>query len=167
MGAGAGMILHSLGSAGGNDIIAIILHQRFSIRMGSFFFAFNLILFSFSFSVLETDLVLYSLALSFIISQVLDHVLTVFNQRKMVLVISDSAEQIARAIMDRFNRGATFLKGSGAFTGRPKNIILTVVHNYQLKRLEETVFTIDADAFMITENTFNVLGKGFSRRKVY
>ncbi len=28
MGAGAGFILHSLGSAGGNDIIGIILHQK-------------------------------------------------------------------------------------------------------------------------------------------
>ena len=43
----------------------------------------------------------------------------------------------------------------------------TVVNNYQLKRLEETVYTLDPDAFMITENTFNVLGNGFSKRKVY
>jgi uncharacterized membrane-anchored protein YitT (DUF2179 family) len=42
-----------------------------------------------------------------------------------------------------------------------------VVNNYEVKRLEETVFTLDAEAFMITENTFNVLGKGFSSRKVY
>lgn len=48
-----------------------------------------------------------------------------------------------------------------------KKILLTVINNYQLKRMEEAVFTIDPDAFFITENTFNVLGKGFSRRKVY
>jgi uncharacterized membrane-anchored protein YitT (DUF2179 family) len=29
------------------------------------------------------------------------------------------------------------------------------------------VFSMDPDAFLITENTFNVLGKGFSQRKVY
>jgi len=44
---------------------------------------------------------------------------------------------------------------------------MTVVNNYQIKRLEEAVFNIDADAFFITENTFNVIGKGFSRRKQY
>ncbi len=48
-----------------------------------------------------------------------------------------------------------------------KKILLTVINNYQLKRMEEAVFTIDPDAFFITENTFNVLGKDFSRRKVY
>jgi uncharacterized membrane-anchored protein YitT (DUF2179 family) len=64
-------------------------------------------------------------------------------------------------------RGATFLKGRGAYTGEDKEIILTVANPYQIKRIEEIVFNIDADAFMITENTFNVLGRGFSRRKVY
>jgi uncharacterized membrane-anchored protein YitT (DUF2179 family) len=61
----------------------------------------------------------------------------------------------------------TFLNGNGAYTGRAKQVILTVVHNYQLKRLEEAALSIDPDAFIITENTFNVLGRGFSRRKVY
>ena len=44
---------------------------------------------------------------------------------------------------------------------------MTVVHNYQLKRLEELVFAVDPHAFVIIENTFNVLGSGFSKRKVY
>ena len=40
------------------------------------------------------------------------------------------------------------LFGRGACTGRHKKVLLTVVNNYQLKRLEEAVFTIDADAFL-------------------
>jgi len=64
-------------------------------------------------------------------------------------------------------RGVTFLYGRGGYTGKRKKEMLTVVNNYQLKRLEETVFGIDSNAFFITESTFNVIGKGFSRRKVY
>jgi uncharacterized membrane-anchored protein YitT (DUF2179 family) len=167
MGTGSGLILHSLGSAGGLDIIGIILHQKFSVRLGSFFFAFNVILFAFSFGALDADLVLYSLFMSFISSQAMDYVMTFSNQRKMVIIISDLNDKIAPAIQKRLNRGVTFLNGSGAYTGRAKQIILTVVHNYQLKRLEEAALSIDPDAFIITENTFNVLGRGFSRRKVY
>lgn len=166
-GAGAGITLHSLGSLGGNDIIAIILNQKFGLRIGTFFFIFNLVLFAFSFGVLDVELVLYSLALSFVISQVLDYVLTMFNQRKMVLIISDKYRTIGETIQAKLRRGATYLEGTGGYTGRSKKVILTVVNNYQLKRLEESVFTIDPEAFLITENTFNVLGKGFSRRKVY
>jgi uncharacterized membrane-anchored protein YitT (DUF2179 family) len=167
MGAGTGIILHSLGSGGGLDIVAIILNQKFNLRMGTFFFGFNIILFAFSFGYLEPDLVLYSLFMSFITSQTLDYVMTVFNQRKMVFIISDLNQKIANAIQTRINRGVTFLNGSGAYTGREKKIILTVVHNYQLKRVEEAALSIDPEAFIITESTFNVLGRGFSKRKVY
>lgn len=167
LGVGGGITLHSLGSLGGLDIIGIMLNQKFGIRIGTFFFAFNMILFVSSFGSLETDLVLYSIALSFVTSQVLDYVLAMFNQRKMILIISDSSEQIARVITENLHRGATLLNGVGAYSGTERRIILTVVHNYQLKRLEEAVVTIDPDAFMITENTFNVLGRGFSKPKVY
>jgi uncharacterized membrane-anchored protein YitT (DUF2179 family) len=85
----------------------------------------------------------------------------------MVMIVSEKSDVIAASVNQKLNRGATLLAGKGAFTGKQKQVIMTVVNNYQLKRLEETVFTIDPEAFMITENTFNVLGKGFSRRKVY
>jgi len=167
IGAGAGITLHSLGSQGGTDIIAIILHQKFSVRIGSVYLIFNLVLFTCSFGFLRLDLVLYSFALTFVISNVLDYVVTIFNQRKMVLIISNSADDIAAAINTRLKRGLTFISGVGAFTKQPKTIILTVVHNHQLKRLEEIIFTSDPAAFMITGNTFNVLGQGFSKRKIY
>jgi uncharacterized membrane-anchored protein YitT (DUF2179 family) len=167
VGAGAGIVFHSLGSLGGNDIIAIVLHQKFNIRMGTFFFAFNLILFAFSFGALNLEMVLYSLAMSFVSSFVLEHVLMMFNQRKMVLIISEAHEAIAWDINQTLRRGVTYLEGKGAYSGREKKIILTVVHNYQLKRLESLALHHDPSAFMITENTFNVLGKGFSKQKVY
>ncbi len=167
LGAGSGVILHSLGSAGGTDIIAIILHQRLNLRMGSFYFAFNLILFASSLSIIRVDLLLYSLAMSFVTSRVLDSVLTLFNQRKLVFIISDQATAIGKAINERLRRGATLLEGVGSYTGKKRRMVLTVVHNIQLKRLEETVFSLDPDAFVIMENTYNVMGKGFSKRKIY
>ena len=56
LGAGAGTSLRSLGSGGGLDIIAIILHQRFGFRVGQISFLFNAVLFSASFALLDTDL---------------------------------------------------------------------------------------------------------------
>jgi uncharacterized membrane-anchored protein YitT (DUF2179 family) len=167
IGAGAGIYLHSFGSVGGSDIIAIILNQKFNIRIGRYLFYFNLVLFSLSLGFLNLDLILYSLVLTFIVSQVMDYFLSMFNQRKLVIVISDQCDVIAQRIIKRLQRGVTFLYGRGGYTGKRKKVMLTVVNNYQLKRLEETVFGIDSNAFFITENTFNVIGKGFSRRKVY
>lgn len=167
IGAGAGISLRSLGSSGGLDIVAIILHQRFGFRIGQIAFAFNATLFLSSFALMETDKVLYSLIVVFVTSQVMDYVLSMFNQRKLVFVISERAQDIADAIIKEAHRGVTLLEGKGGFTGRPKQVVMTVVNNVQQKKLEELIFTQDPDAFVILENTFNVIGKGFSRRKVY
>jgi len=167
VGSGAGIVLRSLGSNGGTDIIGVMLNQKFNIPIGRFFFAFNLVLFSAGFSFMEIDPMLYSLAMSFLTAQVMDYCLSMFNQRKMVLVVSEKSDQIAKTIIGNLKCGATFLDGQGAYSGRPRKILMTVVNNLQLKRMEEIVFSIDSEAFMITENTFNVLGKGFSKRKVY
>ena len=145
----------------------LILNQKFNVRIGRFFFYFNLGLFSLSFGFLDPDLILYSLVLTFITSQVTDYSLSMFNQRKMVIIISDQSDSIAKGIVDKIKRGVTFLYGRGAFTGKRKKVLLTIVNNYQLKRLEEVVFSIDSDVFFITDSTFNVIGKGFSRRKMY
>ncbi|MBT3176222.1 MAG: YitT family protein [Desulfobacula sp.] len=167
IGAGSGIIFRSLGSAGGNDIISIILNQKFGVRIGTYNFSFNFVLFFFSFGLLDTDLILYSMAMSYITSQVIEYFITLFNQRKLIFIISDHSRQIADEIMEKLNRGTTFLKGEGAYSGNKKEIIMTVTNTFQIKRIEEIAFTIDPDAFLITENTFNVLGKGFSKRKVY
>ena len=167
IGAGAGITLHSLGSSGGNDVIAVLLNQKFNIRMGTFFFGFNLLLFSCSLGVLNVDRVLYSLVMSFVTAQMLDYVLTFFNQRKIAFIISDAAEQIAAAVNERLKRGGTFLYGRGTYTRKHRKIVMTVLNNFELKRLEELVFEIDPEAFVIIERTYNVLGRGFSHRKVY
>ncbi len=167
VGAGAGIIFRSLGSAGGNDIISVFLNQKFGIRIGTYIFSFNFALFLLSFGSLNTDLILYSMAMSYITSQVIEYFITLFNQRKMIFIISTKPRQIADEIMKKLKRGVTFLKGEGAYSGREKDIILTIANTFQIKRIEEIAFTIDPDAFLITENTFNVLGKGFSKRKIY
>lgn len=167
VGAGSGIIFRSLGSAGGNDIISVILNQKFAVRIGTYNFGFNFILFLFSFGKMDTDLILYSMAMSYITSQVIEYFITLFNQRKMIFIISNNPRQIATEITSKLKWGATFIRGEGAYSGLEKDIILTVVNTFQIKRIEEIAFNIDPDAFLITENTFNVLGKGFSKRKIY
>lgn len=167
IGAGAGMVLRSLGSNGGLDIAGVILYQKFNIGLGKFFFFFNVALFSCSFASLETDLVIASMIAVFITSMTMDYCLSLFNQRKMALVISERPEEIADQVMERMKIGATMLPGVGAYKKVKKTVLLIVVNNIQLKRLEEIVFRNDPHSLFIVENTFNVLGSTFSKRKMY
>ncbi len=166
-GAGAGIVLRSLGSNGGLDVVAVLLFQRYNIGIGKFYFAFNFLLFSLSFSTLDTDLVIDSLISVFITSVVVEYCLSMFSQRKVVYIISDQAREICRRIQRDMRLGGTFLRGVGAYSNKDKDVLMTVVNNVQLKRLEEAVFTTDAHALFIAENTFSVIGSSFSRRKLY
>ena len=166
-GAGLGMIIRSRGSDGGTTIIAIILHQKYNLRMGEVNFGYNLIMFMLSFTILDPNKIMYSLILVFLSSSVMDYFASLFNNRKMVLVVTEKHEEIAAEVMNKMRRGVTYLTGRGAFSGKEKFIIMTVIHNHQVKRLEELVFKHDQNAFVIIENTFNVLGRGFSMRRTY
>jgi uncharacterized membrane-anchored protein YitT (DUF2179 family) len=167
IGAGGGMVLRSLGSNGGLDIAGVILYQKFNIGLGKFFFFYNVALFSCSFASLDTDLVIASMIAVFITSTTIDYCLSLFNQRKMALVISEKPEEIADQVMQRMKIGATMLPGLGAYKKVKKTVLLIVVNNIQLKRLEEIVFRNDPHSLFIVENTFNVLGSTFSKRKMY
>jgi uncharacterized membrane-anchored protein YitT (DUF2179 family) len=166
-GLGAGIMLRSLGSGGGLDVVAVILNQRWGLGPGRFFFFYNAALFLATLVYLPVDLVIASLILVFITANVVDYVLALFSQRKIAFIISEKREEIAQAILQDLGRGATFLRAKGAFSGLDRDIVMTVINNIQLKRLEEIVFTRDPQALFIVENTFSVLGGGFARRKNY
>lgn len=166
-GAGLGFIIRSRGSDGGTTIIAIILHQKYNLQMGQINFAYNLVLFALSFAVLDPNKIMYSLILVFLSSTIMDYFASLFNNRKMALIVSDNYEAIAADIMNKMGRGVTYIRGTGAFSGRDRFVMMTVVHNFQVKKMEDIVFKHDPQAFVIIENTFNVLGKGFSGRKIY
>lgn len=167
LGAGVGVVLRSLGSNGGLDVAAVILNQRFNIGLGKVYFVFNAALFSVSFASLENDLVIASMIAMFVCSTAVDYVLSMFNQRKLAFIISENPDDIAAKVMSHLKIGTTLLPAVGAYRRREKTVLMVVINNIQLKRLEEIVFTIDEHALFIVENTFSVLGSTFSRRKIY
>lgn len=166
-GTGVGIVLRSLGSNGGLDVVAVILNRYYNIGVGKTYFVFNLVLFSFSFASLDNDLVIASLIAAFVASVSVEYTLSLFNQRKLCLIISTSNSEIADKVMSTLKVGATFLEGVGAYKKEPRRILMVVTNNIQLKRLEEIAFTIDPHALFIVENTFNVIGSTFSKRKMY
>lgn len=166
-GAGAGIAVRSLGSDGGLTIISLILHQKFNLNVGTFSLAYNALLFLAALPVISIDNVLYSMIITYLTATLMNFFMGVFDERKLILIISEQHALIAQSIMRNLGRGCTLLHGQGAFTRQEREVILTVVHNIQLKRLEEIIYRIDPEAFMIIENSQMVLGKGFSQRKVY
>jgi uncharacterized membrane-anchored protein YitT (DUF2179 family) len=145
----------------------VLFYQKFNLGLGKFYFAFNAVLIYVQFFFLENDLVIASMIMLICTSLAMDYALSMFSQRKTVLIISDNPEKIVQMINSDLKMGATYINGTGTHSGKPKQIILTVINNIQLKRLEEIVFTIDETALFIAENSFSVIGSNLARRKIY
>ena len=158
------MMLRTLGSGGGTDVIAVVLKDRWNFSIGQFNVIFNVLIFMLGAYRLPLDLIVASMIMMFISSSALEYVLGMFNRRKLVMIISDHGEEISEAILVTERFGATMLRGKGAYSGSDREILLTVTTNIALKRLENLVYSIDPNALFIVENTFYVSGGQFARR---
>ncbi len=166
-GVGSGIVLRSSGSGGGLDTVAIILNQKFNIGVGKFFMAYNVILFTVVATQYKADIVIASMILTFVSTLSLEQILSLFSQRKIVYILSDLYQDVVDTIIKDMKQGATLLNARGAYSNNEKQMIMTVTNNLQLKRLEEKVFNVDPNALFIVENSFNVIGSSFNKRKIY
>lgn len=165
-GTGTGLMLRTLGSGGGLDLIGVILNRRWNIGVGRFSFTYNAVMFLAAAATMSLDLIIVSFMQVFIASGTLDYVLRWGSGRKMVYVVCERGEEICEAIIAEGYSGATILKGKGAYSGDDREIILTVTNNILLRRLENLVFELDPTALFIVENTFYVSGSRYPRKSV-
>jgi uncharacterized membrane-anchored protein YitT (DUF2179 family) len=166
-GAGVGVILRSIGSTGGIDILAIHVNQKFGFRPGWVSLVFNSMVLVVGAYFFGLEIALYTLIYVFTSSRVLDAVLTGFNQRMSTMVISEKTDEMAKEIFNKVNRGVTFLKGKGAYTGKERDVLFTITTLTELPKLKDIIFGIDPGAFVVVNNTLEVLGKRHGSRKVY
>lgn len=156
-GGGGGLMLRTKGSSGGLDIIGVYLNQRFGMSIGGFAFLFNAVLFSISLLIINIDLILVSFIQVFIVRQVTNYVIAMFNQRKMVFVVTSKGQAISEAITEHGGR-TTILPAFGGYRHETKEIVMTITTNASLRSLEELVFIHDPHALFSVENTFYVSG---------
>jgi uncharacterized membrane-anchored protein YitT (DUF2179 family) len=158
-GIGSGMILRSLGSAGGLDILSIILFKRFSIRPGTTVMTFHAILLSIALFRLPMERVLYTLIYFFINAYFVNLVVIGLSQRKAIMIISSRWKEISQQIMEKLQRGVTIVEGAGGFSGQRLHILYSVITLTELSRFKEIVRKTDPNAFVVVTETLEVMGK--------
>jgi uncharacterized membrane-anchored protein YitT (DUF2179 family) len=159
MGVGSGIILRSLGSAGGLDILSIILMKRFSIRLGSSILAFNAFVLAAGAVLFSLEMALYTLVYLYVSSSMVNLVVTGLSQRKAVYVISPQWDKISQGINEKIQRGVTLIRGQGGYTGQEQQILYTVITFRELPRLKQLISVIDPNAFVVVTDTLEVMGQ--------
>jgi uncharacterized membrane-anchored protein YitT (DUF2179 family) len=163
-GFGSGIILRSLGSAGGLDIFSIILFKRFSIRPGTTVMTFHALLLLVALFRLPMERVLYTLVYFFINAYMVNLVVIGLSQRKAVMIISPQWKEISRQIMEKLQRGVTMVQGEGGYSGQQLQILYSVITLTELSRFKEMVRKIDPKAFVVVTETLEVMGRGIGNQ---
>ena len=164
-GLGLGIVFTAGTSTGGSDILVRLLKLRFrNVPIGQISMSFDAVV------VVLTGLVfgdvrnaLYTGITVYLCGKVIDGVVYRFDYSDVALIISSEYEQIAKAIVEKLDRGATFLYGEGSYSHKDTKVVLAAVKKQQMAELKELVMEIDPKAFLIVQEAHQVLGDGFSR----
>ncbi len=163
-GLGLGIVYRGGGNTGGIDPIALIIRNRFGLQIGSILFAINMMILVAGAIVINIEAAATTLISTYLSAMVTNKVITGFNQRKAMFIISYKPVTICNLIIEKLGRGATILNGEGAYTHQPKQVIMVVVSLLQVARLKAAVEAEDPTAFMVITDAAEVIGTGFSAK---
>jgi uncharacterized membrane-anchored protein YitT (DUF2179 family) len=167
LGVGLGLVFRGRASTGGSDIIGMILSKYTGMSLGFGIMVTDFVIISASglaFRNLEAPL--YGYIILFLSTKVVDMMLEGWSFSKLVIITSTHTDEIADFILYKLDRSGTALRSRSLYLNRQGEIILTVIHRKQLTDLREFVRDIDPEAFVIINDTYDVLGRGFKTRLI-
>lgn len=162
-GTGVGLVFRAHGTTGGDDIGAQLMNRFFSIPVNGALVVLDAVVLILVGLTFGPPKALYALISAFAASRAVSFVLEGFRPALLLYVISSAPEEIARRIQMSTGRGVTFLTGSGAYTGRDYQVILTAVRQQDMSTVTEAVREIDPSAFIIVNEAREVMGLGFKQ----
>jgi len=166
LGVGTGFIFKSRATSGGTDIIAMIINKYNRVPVGKLLIYVDTVVVLIGLLAFrDWRILLYSWLTIFIMGKIIDLMIEGIGSDKAVYIVSDHHEEIRDKIINEINRGGTYLRGEGMYSGTEKKIIYTVVDRKELILLQQCVHEIDPEAFMTVIEVAETLGKGFRSLK--
>ena len=148
-------------SGGGTDILAMILRKYSSVDIGIGLFVVDLAVTVSAFFVFGVETGLYSCCGLMAKSLVIDGVIENINLCKFFTIVTDTPELIRYFIQIELNRSATITPAEGAYTGKKKFVVLTVVNRHQAVLLRNFIKKESPKSFLMITNSSEIIGKGF------
>ena len=165
LGLSLGIVLRAGASTGGMDIPPLILKKFFRIPVSASLWVFDLTIMLLQMFFHTGEDLLYGILLLIVMSLTLNKVMLLGTSRTEVKIVSARAHKIRDEILTRVDRGVTLLHGEGGYLHEPTEIIMSIVSNHELPKIERLARDIDPDCFMIVSSVTEVWGRGFSTSK--
>ncbi|MEG1242124.1 MAG: YitT family protein [Oscillospiraceae bacterium] len=162
-GLGLGLVFTTGATTGGTDVVARLIREKKPyVNFGTMLLCLDAVIISaYALIFKKYDNAMYTVISVFIAAKVIDMVLYGSSQSKLCHIISEYSEEIKSAIVEKLDRGVTVLRGTGAYSGAEKQILLCVVKRRQIVEIKKIIKNIDKTAFVILSDTRDVFGQGF------
>lgn len=165
-GAGLGLVFTRGATTGGTDLLAAILNRFFPSMKTQ-----HLLLLIDASVVVASGIVSHQIETALLsvialvtIVRLVDAVLDGFLASKAFWIITDTPEAVSQRILKDMDRGATMMKGKGAYTQGEKGVLLCVVERYEIMKVKRIVREVDPQSFMIVADVHEVYGEGFTTK---
>ncbi len=168
IGLGTAIILKANSSTGGSDLVSFIARSyKPSLRVGKIIIIIdtiivilNMIFFK------EIEIGLYSAIAIYLMGKMIDIIFEGIYFTKLLIIISNKNEKIAKEIGSKIQRGATGLYGKGMYSQKDKLILICAASRGDIARIKNIAKQIDKNSFIIIANAREVLGNGFKTNTV-
>ena len=147
-GIGMGIIFRAGATQGGTDIIAFIIRKNKGIKLSTLYFCLNGAIAVSEIFIADGKLMLYTVALMYLTSKVMDKIIVGFNRSKILMVITFKDKEISRCIRESTGRDVMYLSCEDLESSKNKKIIYCTISENQLFKVKELVNKIDFTAKM-------------------
>ena len=158
---GMAFVFNENASTGGTDILAKMLNKFFHLDIGNSLLIVDFIITFVSALVFGIDIGLYAILSVILLGILVDKFIEGFRACKSVLIISEKNDKISKFIINKLERGCTFLSAKGGYTKKESNILYTVLNRNEFIKLKTFIKDIDPSAFITVGEVHEVLGEGF------
>ncbi len=158
---GMAIVFNANASTGGTDIIAKILNKFFHIEIGKSLLMVDFLVTLLGAITFGINMGLYGLLSVIINGVVIDNIIAGFKTKSEITIISDKNKDISKFILNDLERGCTFIKGVGGFTGKDTALLYTVLDRSEFIKLKNKIREIDKNAFITVGEVHEVMGEGF------
>lgn len=163
-GLGTAIILKVGASTGGTDLLSYVIRSynnkyrssRLILITDIFIILINILFFR------EIEIGLYSVISIYIMGKLIDIVFEGFYFTKVMFIVSDQYENIAKLIGDRVKRGSTGIYAKGMYSKNDKVMLFCVASRKEINEIKNIVVNIDKNAFIVTADAMETLGRGFT-----
>ncbi len=171
IGAGIGLAVRGGGVLDGTEILSIFLSRKIHSTVGDVILVINVIIFSIVAFTLGVEIAFYSILTYISASKTTDFFIEGIEEYIAVIIISEKAEEIRKAVLYEIERGVTIFKGKRGLEVKQTtegsdeiDIIYTVITRLELPKLSYTISKIDPNAFVVMHNVKDTIGGYIKKR---